>query len=146
MALDGSPILGESCVLSVESPTTPGTYVEVANMNRYSKNSARAVKTTRVFNKVTPVRSVSKTREQTGTISGLESPGDAGQTIVNGIEAAGTLGRFKVLVDGTAGFTQQAYVRSYKNDAGADDGDLRELSYELEFVGNPTAVAGYDLL
>lgn len=132
MAWDTNPILGEDCIISVN--TTGSTYVEVSNMHTVSRTSSRSVKKSFVFNRTAPLTSVSKTRDQQFTVDGYETPGDAGQAFINAQEAAGLPVKLKVLVNGVSGFIQSFRVSTYKQDIKADAGELNAMSYTLEGI------------
>ncbi len=128
------PLLGEDLIISVEDPNSPGTYVEVTNMDNYSRTSTREVKSTRVFNKTRPIKTPSRITDDAFQISGLNTPADEGQTILKTAEEAGTSVVLRVLPDGVNGFTQEVLLTQLKDDGTADD--YQKVAYDCTAVGD----------
>lgn len=134
------PVLGEDLIISVEDPDVPDTYIEVTNMDTYSRTSARDVKSTKVFNKTRPIKAPSRITDDSFTIGGLNTPADEGQLILAAAAEAGTTVKLRVLPDGVDGFTQEVLLTSLKDDADPDD--YQKVSYEATAIGDKQAYAG----
>lgn len=134
------PVLGEDLIISVEDPNTPDTYIEVTNMNAYSRTSAREIKSTRVFNSTRPIKAPSRITDDSFTIGGLKTLADAGQLILEAAAEAGTVVTLRVLPDGVDGFTQDVLLGQIKDDADPDD--YQKVAYECMAVGDKQAYAG----
>lgn len=130
-------VLGEDLIIEVEDPGAPGTFVEVGNMNNYSRTSSRDVKSTRVFNKSRPIKLPSRVTDDGFTFSGLLTDDDAGQEILKDASEAGTTVNLRVRPNGVAGFTQEVLLTSLKDDAQPDD--YATVGYEATAVGDPVA-------
>lgn len=131
-------VLGEDLIISVEDPDNPGTFIEVENMNNYSRTSGRDVKSTRVFNKNRPIKTPSRVSDDSFTISGLLTDDDAGQEILADAAEAGTSVVLKIQPNGVDGFTQEVLLTSLKDDAQPDD--FQTVSYEATAIGDKVAL------
>lgn len=134
------PILGEDLIISVEDPNIPDTYIEVTNMDNYSRTSAREVKSTKVFNKTRPIKTPSRITDDAFTISGLATTEDEGQEILAAAAEAGTIVTLRVLPDGINGFTQDVLLHQIKDDAVPDD--YQKIAYDCTAVGDKQAFSG----
>lgn len=132
------PVQGQDCIVKVEDPATPGTFVAVENANTVSKSKTRPVTTERVFGKAVPLRAEG-TPDEPYTIGGFLTPGDPGQKILNDAELARTVVNIKVQPDGTNGWTQKVFVHSYKYDAKPDG--YQPISWDMTAVA-PAVLVG----
>ena len=138
---------GGEFALYVESTATPGTFVEVSDINRFSKRSNRNVASFPVFRRGTAY-SIPGTREVTYTASGFANPGDEGQSILRAAEVANSNVLIKVVpisgddadagATGVDGFTHLVRVGTTSHDASPDG--LQETSFELSAVADATTV------
>lgn len=130
-------VLGEDLIIEVEDPDNAGVFVEVENMNNYSRSTTRDVKSTKVFNKTRPIKSPSRVSDDSFTISGITTDDDAGQEILSDAAEAGTPVTLRIRPNGVAGFTQEVLLTSLKDDAQPDD--FQTVGYEATAVGEKVA-------
>jgi hypothetical protein len=130
---------GEDFLLQVQlAPVEPaeGVWVDVADMNRYSRRSNRDIARFPVFGRALP-HSIPGTREQGFTVSGYLNHDDAGQARLRAAEAGNFPVNVRVLFDGTEnGFEQEVYVASFTHDASPEG--LQEHGFEM--TANDSAV------
>lgn len=130
-------VLGEDLIIEVEDPDNAGTFVEVENMNNYSRTASRDVKSTKVFNKTRPIKSPSRITDDSFSLSGITTDDDAGQQILADAAEAGTSVTLRVRPNGVAGFTQEVLLTQIKDDAQPDD--FATVAYEATAVGERVA-------
>jgi hypothetical protein len=123
----------------VEDPGTPGTYIPVNEMNRFSRRTGRSTSRTPVFMRARP-HTTRSAREFTATISGFLNDTDPGQEIIRDAMNADTTVKLRVLPDGVNGFTQDFYVGNQTYDASADASAMQEAGWELTDASDPALV------
>jgi len=118
--------MGADFELHVET-STPDTYILVADLNSFSRNTSRDNQTFPVFGS-SIAYVIPGAREVTYTAAGFLST-DAGQERLRTVEQSDTPVKIKVLWDGANGFTQEVRVSSTTQDATPEG--LQEVSYEF---------------
>lgn len=132
---------GEDFKLRVET-VTPGTFVDVADMNAYSKSRTHPRNRYRVFGGTVHV--VTGSAEEDFSVGGYLNPEDPGQARLLAVEASETPVNIQVLYDGTKGYQQQVLVHSFTHDA--DPEGLQEDGFEFTATGVRTSIAAGVLL
>jgi hypothetical protein len=121
--LDGAP-------LTVEIETsTPGTYIAINGVDKYSRRSGRASRKQSVFGQVNQISSTGVLAE-TITLSGITDIADPGILRLLAMKAGDLQGSVRIKFDGTNGFTQPVKVTSLDTDADPDD--FQTFSTNLE--------------
>jgi hypothetical protein len=129
---------GSDLVIEVESDT-PGSFIPVNDMNRFSRRTTRSVTRTRVFMRLTPYTNRG-TPEYTATISGFLNDDDPGQVRLREAMNTDVPVTLRILPDGVNGFTQAFYIGNQTADANPDPGNMHEHGWELTDAGPPVAV------
>jgi hypothetical protein len=121
--LDGAP-------LTVEIETaTPGVYVAINGVDKYSRRSSRASRKQSVFGQGNQVSSTGVLSE-TVTMSGITDIADPGILRLIAMKAGDLQGNVRVKFDGTNGYTQPVKVTSLDTDADPDDFQTFSLNLE----------------
>jgi hypothetical protein len=121
--LDGAP-------LTVEIETaTPGVYVAVNGVDKYSRRSSRASRKQSVFGQGNQVSSTGVLSE-TVTMSGITDIADPGILRLVAMKAGDLQGNVRIKFDGTNGYTQPVKVTSLDTDADPDDFQTFSLNLE----------------
>lgn len=130
-------VFGEDLVVEVET-AVPGTFIPVANMNRYSDSATAGSRTYHTFGASKKV--VPGATEDSFTISGYLDDADPGQKRLVAMKEAKTPANIRVKVNGTDGFSQNCLVTEASHDADADPEALQERSFRLVGQGVRTKV------
>jgi hypothetical protein len=128
---------GEDMVVQVET-ATPGTFIPVADMDRYTTNNNRDKGRFPVFNGI-PHVTVGQ-RVKTFTVSGFLNNTDAGQQRIRAMEAADTPVKLRVLPDGVNGMEVSVLVNTTGHEASADETSLQTFSFDCEATADPVPV------
>lgn len=121
--LDGAPLTVE-----IET-TTPGVYVAINGVDKYSRRSSRASRKQSVFGQGNQVSSTGVLSE-TITMSGITDIADPGILRLVAMKAGDLQGNVRVKFDGTNGYTQPVKVTSLDTDADPDDFQTFSLNLE----------------
>lgn len=130
------PALGSALRVEVET-ATPATFIDVADMDTLESAGARAESEHRVFQRTTP-HVLEELPIDTVTLSGLFTPTDAGQIRLFAAYNGNTLIKLRVTQDGTAGWTQNFYVREQRRGARPDG--WQTIAWTLRADGPKTVV------
>lgn len=123
--LDGAP-------LTVEIETaTPGVYVAVNGVDKYSRRSGRSSRKQSVFGQANQVSSTGVLAE-TITMSGITDIADPGILRLIAMKAGDIQCNVRIKFDGTNGYTQPVKVSSLDTDADPDDFITFSLNLETE--------------
>lgn len=131
------PVTGAQFRVEVET-ATPATFVDVADMDTFESSGSRSESTHRVFQRTTDYV-LEELPTDTVTLSGLFSPADAGQLRLIAAYNGNTIIKLRVTQDGTAGWTQDFYVREQRRPVRPDG--WQGISWTLRASGVKTVVS-----
>lgn len=134
-----SVIEGPDFLVRIET-AVPGTFVDVADMNRYSTSNTRDKARFPVFGGA--AHHTVGERTKTFSLAGFLNSTDAGQLRIRSLEATDTPVKLRVLPDGTNGFEITCLINSTGHEATADDTSLQTFTVECEATTDPTPVGG----
>lgn len=112
--------------LSVEDPATPGSFIAVFAVDKFSRKGTRTVTKRPVFGLSSDLESTGRL-DETYTFSGVLSINDPGQKVIRDAAKAGTQVNLKFLMDGTVGYTRQFKFADDGTDFTADS-DLGDFN------------------
>jgi hypothetical protein len=131
-------VLGDLLALDVES-TTPGVFLPVADMNRFSSTTAQERTTFGRFQGA-PVATYGQATKSL-SFAGLLNPDDVGQQRLRDVLAAKTTVKVRVYPDtDTDGYEVTVRVLSITHGASAEAGTLQDGGFECEAVSAATPI------
>lgn len=110
-----NPALAENAVIQIET-ATPGTFVNVNGIDRYSRKSGRSTTKKAIFMQSLQVKSTGPLDESV-TISGIVDPADAGLLRALAVKATDSNINWQFLYDGTNGYKQLFRITDLSSDA-----------------------------
>lgn len=125
-----APIDGAPLTVEIET-STPGVYVAVNGVDKYSRRSGRASRKQSVFGQANQVSSTGVLAE-TITMSGITDIADPGILRLIAMKAGDIQANVRIKFDGTNGYTQPVKVSSLDTDADPDDFVTFSLNLETE--------------
>jgi hypothetical protein len=128
---------GADLLIEVES-ATPGVFVLLSDMTRYSSSNTRTTNRVPVFGG--PAHEVSGERNKTFTLEGLWNDDDAGQLRVRAASENQTELKMRVLPDGVNGFECTVLVGTTGGEATADEATLQTFTVDAEMQGDETPI------
>jgi hypothetical protein len=114
-----APIDGAPLTVEIET-ATPGVYVAVNGVDKYSRRSGRASRKQSVFGQANQVSSTGVLAE-TITMSGITDIADPGILRLLAMKAGDLQSSIRIKFDGTNGYSQACKVSSLDTDADPDD-------------------------
>lgn len=132
----GDVVLTSDTVIEVAT-SVGGSYSQVSDLNTYTVNSDRQIRSFPVFMGAT--HTVPDPRTLRITLNGYLSVGDTGQDTLRDSERNNDIVYLKILPDGTNGtiFPVRTGTRELSGDA---EGGLHRVSFECSMDGDPTEV------
>jgi hypothetical protein len=130
--------VGEDLVVQVEDPATPGSFLVVADLNRYSTSNTRPTNRFPVF--AGSAHETTGERAKTFTLSGFWNNDDPGQLALRAASDDNAEINIRVLPDGVNGFQCMILVGTEGGEATADEASLQTISFDCEGVDDPTPI------
>jgi hypothetical protein len=127
-----SVFTGEDLLVQVEDPAAPGTFITVADLDRYTSSNTRPASRLPVFGG--PAHNTTGERAKTFTLSGFYNDDDPGQLALRAASDTNAEVTIRVLPDGTNGFECTILVGTEGGEANADEASLQTISFDCEAV------------
>jgi hypothetical protein len=109
-----SPVAGKSMIVQVSSGSTDGSYSTIGECDNTEFTNGMQLADISQFGDSSKRQMASGISEFSGTLKGKNTPGDAGQAIVNAACLDGSLHYLKVLPDGLVGAKCPVVFKPYK--------------------------------
>jgi hypothetical protein len=123
-----APIDGALLTIQIET-ATPGVYVALNGVDRYSRRSGRASRKQSVFGQSNQVSSTGVLAESV-TLAGIADVADPGLLRAVAMKAGDLQASIKILFDGTNGYTQPCKVSALDTDGDPDDFVTFSITFE----------------
>jgi hypothetical protein len=133
-----SVFVGEDLLVQVEDPDAPGTFITVADLDRYSSSNTRPANRIPVFGG--PAHETTGERAKTFTLSGYFNDTDAGQQALRDASDSNAEINIRVLPDGVNGFQVAILVGTDGGEATADEASLQTVTFDCEATNDETPI------